>query len=214
MIKLVCLDMDGVLVEPNNFWMELHEKYGTLEEGKVLTEKYLKTDYERLIQEVIGRLWKDKPEDQYHEVVDSIAFMPGIEEFFAALGDIRRIIISGGSYHLAEKIKERFGIDRIYANKVIFEDGKINSRGEFHWTVGGAHENKARIITELIDEFGITGDNILYVGDSAADLDAFRIVGTSIAFNSESEELRNAATHVVDSSDLRDVIPILDKLLK
>ena len=39
--KLICLDMDGVLLKDVNFWLELHKKFGTFEEGKVLTEKYL-----------------------------------------------------------------------------------------------------------------------------------------------------------------------------
>jgi phosphoserine phosphatase len=41
--KLVCFDMDGVIFDIN-IWMELHKVWGTLEEGKVLTKKYLKTD--------------------------------------------------------------------------------------------------------------------------------------------------------------------------
>ena len=56
MIRLICLDMDGVLAVPRNFWMELHHVYGTEAEGKELTGKYLRTDYARLIQEVVGMI--------------------------------------------------------------------------------------------------------------------------------------------------------------
>ena len=31
--KLICFDMDGVIFKDINFWMELHNKFGTLDEG-------------------------------------------------------------------------------------------------------------------------------------------------------------------------------------
>ncbi|MEA3378972.1 MAG: hypothetical protein U9Q69_05050 [Nanoarchaeota archaeon] len=58
--KLVCFDMDGVIFKDVNFWMKLHKKFGTLNEGIELTKKYLHTDYDRLVEEVVVRLWKGK----------------------------------------------------------------------------------------------------------------------------------------------------------
>ena len=63
--KLICFDMDGVLFQDINFWLELHKKFGTLEQGKVLTEKYLHSDYERLIEEVVVKLWKGRDATPY-----------------------------------------------------------------------------------------------------------------------------------------------------
>ncbi|MBI4450914.1 hypothetical protein HY642_02985 [Candidatus Woesearchaeota archaeon] len=40
MPKLVVFDMDGVLFQHHNFWIELHKALGTWEEGKLLTQKY------------------------------------------------------------------------------------------------------------------------------------------------------------------------------
>lgn len=51
--KLICFDMDGVIFEGVNFWLELHKKFGTFEEGKILTEKYLYSDYNKLVEEVV-----------------------------------------------------------------------------------------------------------------------------------------------------------------
>ena len=53
MIKLIVFDMDGVIFEHYNFWLELHKSYDTHEEGLKLTNKYLKTDYQKLVGEVI-----------------------------------------------------------------------------------------------------------------------------------------------------------------
>ncbi|MCG2719568.1 MAG: hypothetical protein L6266_02425 [Nanoarchaeota archaeon] len=47
MYKLICFDMDGVIFKDNNFWIELHKRFGTLEQGIKLTEKYLHNNYEK-----------------------------------------------------------------------------------------------------------------------------------------------------------------------
>jgi phosphoserine phosphatase len=63
--KLIVFDMDGVIFDHRNFWMELHEKLGTYEEGLELTRKYVKTNYAKLVEEVVNRLWKGKKADGY-----------------------------------------------------------------------------------------------------------------------------------------------------
>ena len=35
MPTLICFDMDGVIFEHRNFWLELHKVFGTLEEGRL-----------------------------------------------------------------------------------------------------------------------------------------------------------------------------------
>jgi len=214
MIRLICLDLDGTLVQPVNFWMELHRRYGTLEEGKQLTERYLKTDYEMLIREVPGRLWKGKDEKEYLTLAKSIAYMQGIEEFFIALNDrfpgAPKAIISGGCYELAKRVQKDFGIDFIFANQLVMEEGKVS--GRFHWPVGAGKEAKACIIEGLCDDLGIRADETLMIGDSEGDIEAFKIAGTSIAFNDAPASLCAVATHTVSGNDLRDIIPILDMI--
>jgi len=70
--------MDGVIFEHFNFWLELHKAYGTYEEGLELTNKYVKTDYNRLIKEVVGRLWKAKPAKIYFDLIKRIDYFPGV----------------------------------------------------------------------------------------------------------------------------------------
>ena len=42
--------MDGVIFEHFNFWMELHQAYGTYQEGLELTKKYGPTNYQKLVE--------------------------------------------------------------------------------------------------------------------------------------------------------------------
>jgi len=54
--KLVCFDMDGVIFKDINFWLKLHKAFGTSEQGKELTKRYLHADYNKLVEEVVVRL--------------------------------------------------------------------------------------------------------------------------------------------------------------
>ena len=85
MKKLILFDMEGVIFGPSNFWMELHKAYGTFEEGLKLTKEYVKTDYEKLVKEVIGRLWKNKPADVYFKMVNESKYVPGVVETLKVL---------------------------------------------------------------------------------------------------------------------------------
>ncbi len=211
MPALICFDLDGVIFEAKNFWLELHKALGTLEEGLKLTAHYLHTDYPQLVKEVVGRLWKGKDAAPYYQLISSIHYLPGVHETFAVLTSqgVQTAIISSASIDLARRAQQELGIDFCYANKLIIKDGKIT--GEFHWPVGAGGGKKAEIIRELSSLCGIPLQDIAYVGDSLADKEAFQVVGTSIAFNCTSAELKKHATHVVKGNDLRKILPLVDK---
>jgi hypothetical protein len=42
--------MDGVIFKDVNFYIKLHESFGTLEKGKILTKQYLHTNYQKLVE--------------------------------------------------------------------------------------------------------------------------------------------------------------------
>ncbi|MCC7574528.1 hypothetical protein KO361_02960 [Candidatus Woesearchaeota archaeon] len=80
--KLVCFDMDEVIFKYMNFWMELHKKFGTLKEGTELTKQYLHSDYDKLVEEVVVKLWKGRDASPYYELVNSLEYLPGVKEAF------------------------------------------------------------------------------------------------------------------------------------
>ena len=207
--KLLCLDMDGVIFKDINFWLELHKVFDTSEEGKKLTERYLHTDYPKLVEEVVGRLWKGKNANPYFELVNSIEYLPGVKELFDYVKnqDLITAIISASSIDVARRIQKDYGIDHLFANELVIRDGMV--AGEFVWPIGAGKEKKAQIIRHLCEDLGISPQEVIYVGDSNTDIEAFKTVGLSIAFNSDSQELKSVATHVVESNNLADVLPYL-----
>lgn len=201
--------MDGVIFKDINFWLELHKKFGTLEEGIKLTEKYLHKNYEKLVEEVVVKLWKGKDTKPYYELVNSLEYLPGVEKVFKHIKkqDWISAIISASSIDVARRVQQDFGVDHLFTNELVIKNGKVS--GEFIWPIGAGNHKKAEIIRHLCKDLRIKPKEVIYIGDSETDIEAFKEVGLSIAFNSSSEQLKKAATHVVKSNNLADILPYL-----
>ncbi len=79
--------------------------------------------------------------------------------------------------------------------------------GKFLWdvvTVGG--EQKAESIRDVVKRLNEPLENVMYVGDSITDVEAFRLVrengGLAVSFNGNSYAVRNADVAVVSESNL------------
>jgi phosphoserine phosphatase len=115
--------------------------------------------------------------------------------------------MTGGSIDALRKAQHDFGIDHVFGNELVIKDNKVT--GEFLWPIGPGYHKKAEIVSHTCEDLNIDLGDVLYIGDAHDDIEAFKLVGTSIAFNSDNEELKDAATHIIDSDDLRDIIPFL-----
>ncbi|MFH0978117.1 MAG: HAD family phosphatase [Candidatus Woesearchaeota archaeon] len=202
MIRLVCFDMDGVIFEKKNFWMELHKALGTYEKGKELTEKHLKKDYARLVEEVVAKLWKGKKADKYFELVRKTRYTKGAKATVKELKKmgIKTAIISSGPKDLAVRAKKELGIDFVFYNGLVIRDNKIT--GKFNWPIGHGTKEKIRIVKSLSQKLGISLQEVAFVGDNDNDVGVCKKVGLSIAFNSESKVLKKICDISIEGKDL------------
>lgn len=203
--KLICFDMDGVLFEHRNVWLELHKRLGTFEEGEALTDKYLKNDYSKLVDEVVGRLWKGKPAQPYLDIINEMRYLKGVPETMNVLkaNGYKISIISSGSLHAAMRAQTELGVDYISANELVIKDDVII--GDFKWPV--AYDRKAVVLKQLAEDHNLHLSETIVVGDSPNDIKMMRLAGLGIAFCSESEELKKVANIVIDTPDLREILP-------
>ena len=101
------------------------------------------------------------------------------------------------------------GVDHLFANELVIKNDVVS--GEFIWPVGAGKQGKANIVTSLCNQLNISPKEVIFIGDSDNDIEAFEEVGLSIAFNSCSDELKDVATEIVESNDLSDVINVIKK---
>jgi phosphoserine phosphatase len=207
--------MDVMIFEHFNFWLELHKVYGTYEEGLELTKKYLKTDYKRLVEEVIGRLWKDKPAPVYFDLIKRIRYLPGVKETISELKKrgYKIAIISSGPSDLAERAKKELGIDYAYTNKLLIKNNNIAGSKEMkYWPV--RDDNKQEALREFSREHSLFLKDVIVVAHGENDISMAKSAGFVVAFNPESKELEKYSNIIIKGKDLREILKVIDTFEK
>lgn len=210
MRKLIVFDMDGIIFEHFNFWLELHKAYGTYEEGVKLTKKYLTTDYQKLVNEVIGRLWKDKPAKKYFDLVNSINYIKGAKETLKELKkrDYKIGVISSGPSDLAERVKKECGVDYSFTNKLLIRKGKIAGNEDIkYWPI--RYGSKRDPLKEICRLSNTKPEDVIVVVHEDNDIEMAEEAKFAIAFYPTSEGLVKHCEKVI-----RDGKPDLRKILK
>jgi phosphoserine phosphatase len=130
-IEIIIFDMDGVIFEGGNFWLDLHNVYNSREEALELAKNFLYTnresDYIYLSKYTAKFLWRGKHSSDYFKLVEERKYQPGICQLFDCIHskNLKTAIISSGSYELAVKAQRDLGISEILANRLIINDENL-----------------------------------------------------------------------------------------
>ena len=91
-------------------------------------------------------------------------------------------IISGGFTYFGHLLKERLGVDYVYANELEIVDGALTGkvRGE---VVDGPR--KAALLKEIAAKEKLSLQQVIAVGDGANDLPMLNLAGLGIAFHAK-----------------------------
>jgi len=213
--KAVVFDLDGVIFKHRNFWERMHKVYGTRKIGVELTKKYLKTDFSKLVSEVVEKLWKGKDAKLFQMLVESAKYNPGAKEMARELKKegYTLAIISSAPRELGLKARLELGIRYNYTNTLEVKQGKIT--GKFY-AVHDFH-GKDKTVFAFCREVGINPKEVIAVGDSENDIPMFRICGKAIGFNllpSEKERIGRFCDVVIPGNDLREVLNMIRELNK
>lgn len=207
-IRLVVFDVDGTLTKHKSVWWRLHEAFGTTKEGGVYFDQYFAGDisYQEWADLDAG-LWKDKPVETVMSLVRETEIVSGATETVQALRDrrIRTAILSGGLDLMADYIASRVGIDYVLTNKLETNCGLLTGRVEV--LVGWGE--KIEEIKTINEHFAVPLEQTAFVGDGKNDISVFSVVGLSIAYNPEHDEVAEAADFTVRDNDLRAILPII-----
>ena len=205
-IRLVVFDVDGTLTQHSSVWWRLHELFGTTEEGRHYYDQYFAGEitYDQWA-DYDAALWTGKPVSNVMKIVSATKLVPGVSEAIAVLHNhgIKTAILSGGLDIMADDIARRAGIDYVLTNKLGIKDGVLT--GKVENLIGWA--DKAEHIHTIVDHFGVTLEETAFVGDGRNDMSVLKVVGLSIAFNPEDQEVADSAQVVIRENDLRTILP-------
>jgi phosphoserine phosphatase len=114
-------------------------------------------------------------------------------------------VISNGLACVADRFCSDFGVAHAFANRVVVNGRRLT--GELDIRV--PYAAKGDLLRTLAAELGVDRAAVAAVGDSPSDVAMFRQARIGIAFGTADAATRSGATHVVEGSDLRAVLPIL-----
>lgn len=205
---LVCFDMDGVLTKVRSSWAWVHECFGVDSEPSYRAFCNGEIDENEFMRRDIA-LWKGvKPDVNIRDIAVLFRDMPlidGIQETVACLNEcgIKSHIVSGGIDLAAKMLADEFGFSGYVADHICTnEDGTLTGEGVKVVDLA----DKGLTVRPLIEKYGTTKERTASIGNSFTDIRMFESTGMSIAFNPSDPYTEEAATHVVRSDNISDVL--------
>ena len=191
MRRLICFDMDSTLIQTECI-DELAERAGVGEQVKAITERAMRgeIDFKESFTERV-ELLKGLDVSVMKEIAENLPITEGVERLMFVLKHYgyKIAILSGGFTYFGEYLKQKFGIDYVYANELEIENGKLTGRyvGEI---VDG--KRKAELLRLLAQVEKVDIAQTIAVGDGANDLPMLSTAGLGIAFHAKPKVVENA----------------------
>lgn len=207
MRRLICFDMDSTLIETEVI-DELAERAGVGAEVKRITERAMRgeIDFSESFRERVALL-KGLDESVMKDIAEKLPITEGVERLMYVLKKYgyKIAILSGGFTYFGNYLKEKFGIDYVYANRLEIVDGKLTGRylGDI---VDG--KRKAELLQLLAQVENVDIAQTIAVGDGANDLPMLSAAGLGIAFHAKPK-VKETARQAINTIGLDGVLYFL-----
>ncbi len=200
-LDAVFLDVDGTLTKGPSCWQLAHRHFGVERQANRYYELAMRKeiDYDTWARLDV-ELWKGRSFDELCDALLPPKLLAGVKESIQMLKDrgIKVVLVSGGINVFVDAVKEEVGADLAYSNIIKQEGGIITGDIEVH--VG---TTKQPIVEQVAEEWGIDLSRSGCIGDHYNDLDMFRTVAHTVAFNPKTREIERVAKRVVRGNDFR-----------
>ena len=182
--RLVAFDMDSTLIAAEVI-DELAKAAGVGDKVAAITETAMRgeIDFKESLRRRL-RLLKGLPAGTLETVADRIPLNDGAERLITNLKRFgyKIAIISGGFTYFGKRLKERLGIDYVFANELEIVDGKLT--GEVVGEIVDAAK-KAEVLRMIAEKEALSLQQVIAVGDGANDLPMLGIAGLGIAYHAK-----------------------------
>ncbi len=192
---LIVFDMDSTAIQIECI-DEIAKLAGVGEQVSEVTERAMQgeLDFEQSLRQRVLAL-KGADEDILDQVRTTLPFMPDLRELISSLQGFgwKTAIASGGFTYFSDYLKQELELDHAQSNTLEIIDGKLTGA-----VIGGvvSAQTKADILQQLAEEYGVTRQNTVAVGDGANDLVMMEVAGLGIAYHAKPKVEQQAQTSV------------------
>ncbi len=182
--RLVVFDVDSTLIQGEVIEM-LGAHAGVEPKVREITEAAMRGElnFSESLERRVALL-EGLPETVLDEVAASIELTPGARTTIRTLKRMgfRCGVVSGGFTKIIQSLVDDLGLDFAAANELEVVDGKLTGRvvGEIVDRAG-----KATALRRFAEEYDISLQQCVAVGDGANDIDMLSVAGMGVAFNAK-----------------------------
>jgi phosphoserine phosphatase len=205
---LAIFDVEGVLLNAE-YLPVLSQLMGPEKEEEIwrITKQGIRGEinWEEGLRKRVSALKGTSFEDA-KRIGENLEIMPGAKELCSSLkrAGWRMIAVSGGFSIITDRLKAELGLDRIFCNELIFENGKLAGLKM------NVTSDKAAAVIPSIKEWRIRRSDTVVVVDGANDLSLFDVAGYTIGF-CPVEKVKEKSDTVLEIRDLSLLLHLLEK---
>ena len=203
---LAIFDVEGVLFDAEYLPL-LAEKLGKQDEIWEITRKGIQGSikWEDGLRTRVDAL-RGLDYDTCKQVADDLPIMTGAVTACRALKKAgwKVMAVSGGFTIMTDRLKQQLGLDHVYSNELIFNDGKLAG------VRINVDSDKSKSAGIKISEWGQKREDIVVVVDGANDLKLFDICGLGIAYRAQ-DMVKDMADAVLEEKDLSKILDIINR---
>ena len=182
--RLVVFDMDSTLIRIEVI-DELAKARGVGDQVVAITEAAMRgeLDFNQSFTKRLSLL-KGLEEAKVRAIGESLPLTDGAERLISTLKRLgyKTAIVSGGFSYFGNILKEKLGIDYVFANELEIVNGTVT--GQVRGTIVDG-KRKAQLLQEIAAKESIALEQVIAVGDGANDLPMISLAGLGIAFNAK-----------------------------
>lgn len=205
---LAIFDVEGVLLNAE-YLPVLSQLMGPEKEEEIwrITKQGIRGEinWEEGLRKRVSALKGTSFEDA-KRIGENLEIMPGAKELCSSLkrAGWRMIAVSGGFSIITDRLKAELGLDKIFCNELIFENGKLAGLKM------NVTSDKAAAVIPSIKEWRIRRSDTVVVVDGANDLSLFDVAGYTIGF-CPVEKVKEKSDTVLEIRDLSLLLHLLEK---